>query len=122
MIELLLELRRPIFAFHIAEREGTSPSEASRELYGWDVFSEFSFGPGENHSPPDKIPTSRFDSVFLPFLGIKYEIRDMVRIVRAHQFAEKENIPPEKASRALYDENVIPEPTGESEDEQDSED
>lgn len=45
-IELLLELRRPMFAFHIAERESISPSEASSELYGWDVFSEFNFGPG----------------------------------------------------------------------------
>ena len=110
-IELLLELRRPMFAFHIAEREGISPSEASRELYGWDVFSEFSFGPGESHSPPDEIPTSRFDSRLLPLLRLKYEIRDVVRIVRAHQFAEKENIAPEEASRELYDKNVIPEST-----------
>lgn len=121
-IELLLELRRPMFAFHIAEREGISPSEASRELYGWDVFTEFSFGPGENYSPPDEIPTSRFDNALLPFLRLKYEIRDLVRIGRAHQFAEKENIAPEEASRELYDENVIPEPTGESEVEQESED
>lgn len=119
-IELLLELRRPMLAFHIAELEGISPSEASRELYGWDVFSGFSFGPGENHSPPDEIPTSRFDSALLPLLRLKYEIRDVVRIVRAHQFAEKENIAPEEASRELYDENLIPEPTGESEDVQDS--
>jgi hypothetical protein len=33
-VELLLELRRPTFAFHIAEREAIAPSEASRELYG----------------------------------------------------------------------------------------
>jgi hypothetical protein len=121
-IELLLELRRPMFAFHIAEREGISPSEASLELYGWDVFSQFSFGPGEAQSPPDEIPTSRFDAVLLPFLRLKYEIRDMVRVVRAYQFAEKEDMAPEEASRELYDENVIPEPTGKPEGEQESND
>ena len=77
-IELLLELRRPIFAFHIAEREGISPSEASLELYGWDVFSQFSFGPGEDQSPPDEITTSRLDAVLLPVLRLKYEIRAVV--------------------------------------------
>jgi len=46
----------------------------------------------------------------------------MVRIVGAYQFAEKEDMPPEEASRELYDENVIPEPTGESEGEQESDD
>ena len=121
-IELLLELRRPMFAFHIAEREGISPSEASHEIYGWDVFTQFSFGPEEGSSPPDEIPTSRFDSLLLPFLWLKYEIRDAVRIVKAHQFAEKEDMAPEEASKKLYDENVIPEPTGESEGEQESND
>jgi len=121
-IELLLELRRPMFAFHIAEREGITPSEASHELYGWDVFSQFSFGPGEGHSPPDEIPTSRFDSALLPFLRLKYEIRDIVRIVKAHQFAEREDMAPEEASRELYGKNVIPEPAGESEGEQESDD
>jgi hypothetical protein len=121
-IELLLELRRPMFAFHIAEREGISPSEASNELYGWDVFSQFSFGPGEDHSPPDKISTSVFDSALLPFLRLKYEIRDTCRIVRAYKFAEKEDIAPEEASRELYNENLIPEPSGESEGKQESDD
>lgn len=119
-IELLLELVRPMFAFHIAEREGISPSEASLELYGWDVFSQFSFGPRAEHSPPDEIPTSRFDAVLLPFLRLKYEIRDIIRIYRAYQFADKEDMVPEEASRELYDENVIPESIDKSGDEQDS--
>ena len=46
----------------------------------------------------------------------------MVRIVRAYQFAEKEDMAPEEASRELYDENVIPEPTGKPEGEQESND
>lgn len=121
-IELLLELRRPMFAFHVAKREDISPSEASLELYGRNVFSEFTFGPGKDHSPPDEIPNSRFDALLLPFLRLKYEIRDMFRIIRAYQFAEKENMAPEEASRELYDENVIPETTGESEVEQESDD
>ncbi|RNJ22054.1 hypothetical protein [Halosegnis longus] len=122
IIELLLELRRPMFAFHIAECEGISPSEASLKLYRWDVFSQFSFGPGEAQSAPDEIPTSRFDAVFLPFLRLKYEIRNGVRVVRANQLAEKEDMPPEEASRELYDENVIPEPAVESEGKQDHDD
>jgi len=121
-IELLLELRRPVFAFHIAEREGISPSKASLDLYGWDVLSQFSFGPGADHSPPDETPTSRLDAVLLPFLRLKYEIRDIVRVVRAYQFAEKEDIVPEEASRELYDENVIPKPTDKYEGEQESDD
>lgn len=44
-IELLLELRRPMSAFHIAEREDITPSQASRELYGWDILSQFSLAP-----------------------------------------------------------------------------
>lgn len=121
-IELILELSRPMLAFHIAERDGITPSEASRKLYEWDVFSQFSFGPGEQHSPPDEIPTSRFDTALLPFLRLKYEIRDIGRIVQAYQFAEKEGMTPEEASRELYDENVIPEPTGDSEDKQEPDD
>lgn len=44
-IELLLELRRPMSAFHIAEREDIIPSQVSHELYGWDIFSQFSLAP-----------------------------------------------------------------------------
>ena len=121
-IELLLELRRPMFAFHIAERERISASEASNELYGWDVFSQFNFGPGEDHSPPDEIQKSRLDGLLFPFLRLKYELRDAIRIIKAYQFAEQEDMTPEDASRELYGENLIPEPTGESEAEQESDD
>lgn len=121
-IELILELRRPMFVFHIAEREGITPSEASHELYGWDIFSQFSFGLGEGQSPPGEIPTSRFDSALLPFLRFKYEIKNMARIIKAYKLAENQGMAPEEASRKLYNENVIPESAGEPEGKQESDD
>lgn len=108
-IELILELRRPIFAFHIAERESISPSEASDKLYGCDVFSLFNFGPSGERSPPDDFPESSFDKILLSILRAKYGIRDTFRLIRAFQFAEKEGMSPEEASKALYGENVTPE-------------
>jgi len=119
-IELILELRRPIFAFHLADREDITPSEASDELYGWNVFSLFDFGPGGESSPSEEIPESRFDKILLTFLRVKYEIRDIVRLNQALQFAEQEGMTPEEASKELYGENVIPEIARKSREEQES--
>lgn len=117
-IELILELWRPIFAFHISERDEMPPTEASRELFGWNVFSEFSFGPGEEDPVPKEKPISRLDSVLRSVLDLKYGFRNVQQTVRVHKFAEERDMTPEEASIELYDENILPQTSGQAEDEE----
>ena len=118
LIELVYELWRPIFAFHVAARDGMTPTEASHEIFGWNVFSEFSFGPGEESPVQEEKPTSRLDSVLSAVLDLKYEVRNIRRTIRVHKFAEKSDMSPEEASIKLYDENILPQTSGQAEDEE----
>jgi hypothetical protein len=120
VLELLLELRRPIYVFNIAKRRGISPSQASRDICGWNVFSQFSFGPGADEPVPDEVLTSRLDSLLASLLVIKYELRDIQRIVRVHWLAENRDMDPEEVSKRLYGKNVVPESTDPSESQEES--
>jgi len=107
-VELIRELPRPVFAFYLAERDDIPPSEASREMFGWDVFSSFDFGPSKDESPPEEEEPYILESTLRPVLEFKREIRDMKRATKARQLAEKRDSSPEEVSRELYGENVLP--------------
>ncbi|WP_436900267.1 hypothetical protein [Halovenus halobia] len=107
-VELIRELPRPVFAFYLAERDGISPSEASQEMFGWDVFSSFEFGPSEEESPPEDEEPYIFESALRPVIEFKHDIRDVKRATKARQLAEKRDSSPEEVSRELYGENILP--------------
>jgi hypothetical protein len=107
-IELIHELPKPIFAFYLAERDDMSPSEASRELFAWDVFSSFDFGPSKSKSPPEDGEPYILESTLRPVLEFKREVREMKRETKVRQLAEKRNSSPEEVSREIYGENVLP--------------
>lgn len=119
-LELVHELRKPMFAFQRAEREGITPSEASHEIYGWDVFSEFKFGLGRDSPAPNEPPHSRLDEVVGTAVEIKGAIKDIWRIIYAYQFAQQNDMEPEEASKQLYGENLIPNQQGQAENENES--
>lgn len=107
-VELIRELPRPVFAFYLAERDDMPPSEASQEMFGWDVFSPFEFGPSEEESPPEDEEPYFLESVLNPALEFKRDIRDMKRATKARQLAEERDMSPEEVSQELYGENVLP--------------
>jgi len=107
-VELIRELPRPVFAFYLAERDNIPPSEASQEMFGWDVFSSFEFGPSKDDSPPENEEPYVLESTLHPILEFKREVRDVKRATKARQLAEKRDMSPEKVSQELYGENVLP--------------
>ena len=118
LIEVIHEVWRPLFAFHIAERDEMTPTQASRELFGWNVFSEFRFGPGAEDPVPEQKTSSRIDSVLHPIINLKHDVRDIRRTVQVYKFAEEKDLSPEEASIELYDENILPQTVEHTEDEE----
>lgn len=53
VIEVIDELRRPLFAFIFAEWDNVTPVEASEDRYGKNVFAQFDFWPAENDLPSE---------------------------------------------------------------------
>lgn len=108
-IELILELRRPLFAYQLAEREDLSPIEASQKLYGRNVFAQFDFGPSGDENSHEERKTNLLDSALLLLLDFKYGIRQTNRVATVYRLAGKKDMSPEEVSRELYDENILPE-------------
>lgn len=106
-IELIRELPRPILAFYQAERDNISPSAASQELFGWDVFSSFEFGPSKDELPPENKKPYIFDSALRPVIELKREFRKIMRVAKVRQLAERRDSSPEEVSMELYGENVL---------------
>lgn len=105
-IELIRELSVPMFIFVLAERSNLTPSEASQQQFGWDVFSWFEFGPSKSKSPPENKNPYIFDSFFNLFVNFKQEVRDAQRKI-ARQRAKNSDSSPEEVSKDLYGEDVF---------------
>jgi hypothetical protein len=106
-VELVRELSMPVLAFCLAERNNIPPSEASQEMFGWDVFSSFEFGPSKDESPPENKEPYIFESALHPVIEFKRDIRNVKRATKVRQLAEERDSSPEEISMELYGENVL---------------
>jgi hypothetical protein len=106
-VELIRELPMPVFALYLAERDNIPPSEASQEMFGWDVFSSFEFGPSKDESPPENKEPYIFESALHPVIEFKRNIRNVKRATKVRQLAEERDSSPEEISMELYGENVL---------------
>jgi|GEM_PF-3147595 len=100
-LDVFYELRKPIFCFTTAQRRGISPTEASQERYGRNVFADFNFGPGRDESTSHSHTTNTLDRLLEGLIEFRQELK-------VHSLAAQENISLEEASMKIYGENIFP--------------